>query len=156
MHVDGSAAPAGQWRLRKAKALVAMLALTPGQRRHREQVLDRLWPDLEPDAAARNLHQTLYVARRTLAGLGAKSNGLLQIHDEQVVLDDAGPVDVDVTNFERTAADALKTADETSLRAAADMYDGDLLPDLPDADWLTIAPGKSSEHQGGYLRHDRP
>jgi predicted ATPase/DNA-binding SARP family transcriptional activator len=137
VHVDGSAVEAGQWRLRKAKALVAMLALTPGQRRHREQVLGRLWPDLEPDAAARNLHQTLYVARRTLVGLGAKANGLLQIHDEQVVLDDAGPVDVDVLTFERSAADALKTADEASLRTAADLYGGDLLPDLPYADWLT-------------------
>jgi predicted ATPase/DNA-binding SARP family transcriptional activator len=137
VHVDGSAVEAGQWRLRKAKALVAMLALTPGQRRHREQVLDRLWPDLEPEAAAKNLHQTLYVARRTLAGPGAKANGLMQIRGEQVVLDDAGPVEVDVTNFERTAAEALKTADETSLRAAADQYHGDLLPDLPDAEWLT-------------------
>lgn len=26
----------------------------------------------------------------------------------------------------------------------------------PGADWLTIAPGKSSEHHGGYLRNDRP
>src|SRR6478752_5942388 len=137
VHVDGSAVEAGQWRLRKAKALVAMLALTPGQRRHREQVLDRLWPDLEPEAAAKNLHQTLYVARRTLAGVGTKANGLLQIHNEQVVLDDAGPVDVDVVTFERAAADALKTADEEKLRAAADRYSGDLLPDLPDAEWLT-------------------
>jgi predicted ATPase/DNA-binding SARP family transcriptional activator len=137
VQVDGIAAEAGQWRLRKAKVLVAMLALAPGQRRHREQVLDRLWPDLELAAAARNLHQTLYVARRTLAGLGAASDGLLTIRDEQVVLDAAGPVDVDVLEFEQSAADALKTADGASLRAAADMYSGDLLPDLPDADWLT-------------------
>jgi predicted ATPase/DNA-binding SARP family transcriptional activator len=137
VHVDGSVVEAGHWRLRKAKALVAMLALAPGQRRHREQVMDRLWPDLGPDAAARNLHQTLYVARRTLVGLGLKADGLLQIHDGHIVLDDAGPVDVDVLQFERSAADALKTADEASLRAAADRYNGDLLPDLPDADWLT-------------------
>jgi DNA-binding SARP family transcriptional activator len=70
--------------------------LAPGQRRHREQVLDRLWPDLEPLAGARNLHQTLYVARRALTGTGPPRTGLLSIRDEQVVLDDAGPVDVDV------------------------------------------------------------
>ena len=134
--VDGVAVDAGQWRLRKAKVLVAMLALAPGQRRHREQVLDRLWPDLEPAAAARNLHQTMYVARRALAGVGAARNGMLTIRDQQVVLDADGPVDVDVPEFERSAAEALKTADEASLRAAADMYGGDLLADLPDADWL--------------------
>jgi DNA-binding SARP family transcriptional activator len=96
VQVQGIAVQAGQWRLRKAKVLVAMLALAPAQRRHREQVLDRLWPDLEPAAAARNLHQTLYVARRALVGLGAATDGLLTIRDEQVVLDAAGPVDVDV------------------------------------------------------------
>ena len=69
--VDGVAIEPGQWRLRKARALLAMLALAPGQRRHREQVLDLLWPDLDVPAAARNLHQTLYVARRTLVGAGA-------------------------------------------------------------------------------------
>ena len=47
VNVDGVRAEAGGWRLRKAKLLVAMLALAPGQRRHREQVLDRLWPDFD-------------------------------------------------------------------------------------------------------------
>jgi DNA-binding SARP family transcriptional activator len=145
VQVDGIAVEAGQWRLRKAKVLVAMLALAPGQRRHREQVLDRLWPDLELAAAARNLHQTVYVARRTLAGLGAASDGLLTIRDEQVVLDAAGPVDVDVLKFEQSAGDALKTADAASLRAAADMYSGDLQPNLPDADWLTARRDKVRE-----------
>ncbi len=137
VQVDGTRVEAGQWRLRKAKVLVAMLALAPGQRRHREQILDRLWPDLEPAAAARNLHQTLYVARRALAGPERVSGGLLTIRDELVALNRAGPVDVDVLEFEKAAAAALRTADEASLRLAADMYSGDLLPDLPAADWLT-------------------
>jgi predicted ATPase/DNA-binding SARP family transcriptional activator len=136
--LDGVAVAAERWRLRKARALVAMLALAPGQRRHREQVLDRLWPDLEPVAAARNLHQTMYVARRALAGTGTARTGMLLIRDEQVVLDDGGPVDVDVMRFEDSAHEALKTSDEAKLRAAADLYVGDLLPDVPDADWLTV------------------
>jgi predicted ATPase/DNA-binding SARP family transcriptional activator len=136
--VDGIKIEAERWRLRKAKSLVAMLALAPGQRRHREYVLDRLWSDLEPMAAARNLHQTLYVARRALAGVGPPRPGLLSIRDEQVVLDNAGPVEVDVLQFERFAKKALATGDVAELRAAADLYAGDLLPDLPDADWLTV------------------
>ena len=129
--------PAGEWRLRKARSLVAMLALAPGQRRHREQVLDRLWPDLEPPAAAKNLHQTLYVARRAIGRALAPRAGLLSIRDDHVVLDEAGRVDVDVLLFEQSAREALRTGDESMLRAAADLYAGDLLPDLPDADWLT-------------------
>src|SRR4051794_25050435 len=135
--VDGVKIEAGRWRLRKAKSLVAMLALAPGQRRHREHVLDHLWPDLEPMAAARNLHQTLYVARRALAGDGAPRPGLLSIRDEQVVLDNAGPVEVDVLQFELFAKNVLATGDVTQLRATADLYAGDLLPDLPNVDWLT-------------------
>src|SRR5205823_11470037 len=119
-----------------ARTLVAMLALAPGQRRHREQVLDALWPELEPAAAARNLHQTLYVARRTMAG-PATSDGLLAIRDEQVLLDAGGPAEVDLLEFERSAAEALRTGDEAALRTAADLYAGELLPDLPDADWVT-------------------
>ena len=133
VYVDGVAVEASQWRLRKARSLVAMLALSPGQRRHREQILDRLWPDLEPAAAARNLHQTLYVARRALGGNGSTA-GLLVIRDENVVLDEAGPVDVDVSHFEQAAAAALETAEEEGLRTAAKLYSGDL---LPDADWLS-------------------
>ena len=137
VYVNGNAVENSHWRLQKAKSVVAMLALARGQRGRREQVLDRLWPDMEPVAAARNLHQTLYVARRTLSSAGAGSDGLLAIRGEVVVLDDAGPVDVDVLQFERSAVAALAAGVEASLRDAADLYSGDLLPDLPDADWLT-------------------
>ena len=40
-----------RWRLRKATSLVKLLALSPGHRLHREQVMDLLWPDLDPKAA---------------------------------------------------------------------------------------------------------
>ena len=76
---------------------------------------------MEPVAAARNLHQTLYVARRTLAGVGAGSDGLLAIRGEVVVLDDTGPVDVDVLQFERSAVAALAAGVEASLRDAAEL-----------------------------------
>src|SRR5687767_7007673 len=55
---------AGAWRLRKAAALVKLLALAPGYRLHREQVTDLRWPDLGRRAAANNLRQALYTARR--------------------------------------------------------------------------------------------
>ena len=136
VQVNGNAVANGRWRLRKAKSLVAMLAIAPGQQCRREQVLDRLWPDLEPVAAARNLHQTLYVARQTLSGLGVGADGLLAIRADAVLLDGAGPVAVDVLQFELAAVAALASGDETGLRGAVDLYSGDLLPDLPDVEWL--------------------
>lgn len=54
----------GEWRLKKAGSLVKLLALAPGHRMHREQATEWLWPDLDPEAAANNLHHALHVARR--------------------------------------------------------------------------------------------
>src|SRR4051794_22346202 len=56
------------WRLRKARAVVKLLALAPDHRLHRERLLDQLWPDLTPEAGANNLRYALHIARRTLAG----------------------------------------------------------------------------------------
>jgi DNA-binding SARP family transcriptional activator len=54
------------WRRRKVRSLVKLLALAPGYRLHREQVMELLWPDADPQAALNSLHQTLYLARRIL------------------------------------------------------------------------------------------
>ena len=66
--VDGELVAEGTWRLRKARTLVKLLALAPGQRLHREQVIELLWPDRASAAAANNLHQGAHVARRQLGG----------------------------------------------------------------------------------------
>ena len=43
-----------------------LLALSPGHRLHREQIMDLLWPELGTRAASNNLRQVLYAARRIL------------------------------------------------------------------------------------------
>jgi DNA-binding SARP family transcriptional activator len=60
----------GAWGLRKAAAIVKLLALSPRHRLHREQVMDYLWPHLGKQAAANNLRRTLHAARRTLQPRG--------------------------------------------------------------------------------------
>src|SRR4029453_8341527 len=55
-----------QWPLRKASSLIKLLSLAEGHRLHREQAMELLWPDLDPRAAAHNIHHALHVARRTL------------------------------------------------------------------------------------------
>jgi DNA-binding SARP family transcriptional activator len=53
----------GAWRLRKSASVVKLLALAPGHRLHRDQLLDRLWPDLALDAAGGQLRKALHQAR---------------------------------------------------------------------------------------------
>src|SRR5690242_17233585 len=93
VEVGGRRVDPTRWRLRKARTVVKLLALEPAQRLHRDYLLDLLWPDLPPPAAANNLHQALHAARRALAGEG--SNGLLELRDHVVVLKADGLVEVD-------------------------------------------------------------
>jgi DNA-binding SARP family transcriptional activator len=51
---------------RKVLALLCFLLSKPGMSAARDQVLDVLWPDLDPDVAANSLNQTLYFLRRVL------------------------------------------------------------------------------------------
>jgi DNA-binding SARP family transcriptional activator len=74
----------GAWPLRKAAALVKLLALAPGHRLHREQVMDFLWPDLGRRAASNNLRQVVHAARRTLAP--TEGSRYLASEDESLVL----------------------------------------------------------------------
>ena len=82
------------WRLRKAKALVKLLALAPERRLHRERLAELLWPDRNGDAAANNLHQALHAARRAI---GADA---LRLSDGVVVLE----AEVDVDAFESASS----------------------------------------------------
>ena len=55
------------WARRHAAALVKVLALAPGRRLHREQLLDLVWPDDPLDEAVPKLHKAAHFARRAIA-----------------------------------------------------------------------------------------
>jgi DNA-binding SARP family transcriptional activator len=49
-----------EWRLRRAAALIKLLALAPNHRLHREQITEKLWPHLGRRATSNNLRRTLH------------------------------------------------------------------------------------------------
>jgi DNA-binding SARP family transcriptional activator len=51
---------------RKPLALLCLLLSRPGMSATRDQVLDALWPDTDPDQAVNSLHQTVYFLRRVI------------------------------------------------------------------------------------------
>ncbi len=121
----------GQWRLRKAASLLKLLALAEGHRMPREQAMELLWPDLEPEAALNNLHYALHVARRTLepsARASVASGYLLHLRGEQLTLCPDSPLWVDVEAFEEAAATARHALEPAAYRAAIELYPGELLP----------------------------
>src|SRR3954447_15883493 len=90
VRVGDQVVPEGAWRLRKAKSLVKLLALSPDRRVHREKAMELLWPDRAPEAAANNFHQALYVARRALAAAGADASAVLPLRDDMLALFPSG------------------------------------------------------------------
>ncbi|HEU5328363.1 MAG TPA: tetratricopeptide repeat protein [Thermomicrobiales bacterium] len=124
------------WQLHKARALVTLLALSPGRRLHREQAMDLLWPDFDPDAAANNLRVTLFAARHALAPLPIPLIG------EVVLLDPHDELWLDVALFEANVTEALQTRDTARGWEAVGLYRGDLVADELIEGWL--APRRES------------
>ena len=54
--VGGVPVACASWKRRHAAAIVKVLALAPGRRLHREQVIDLLWPEDTIAGAVPKLH----------------------------------------------------------------------------------------------------
>jgi DNA-binding SARP family transcriptional activator len=137
--------PDDAWRRRKPAALVKLLALAPGHRLHREQVMDRLWPELDPSAAAANLRKALYHARHAFEGeegalLIGSHGGLLCLPSERLW--------VDVDAFFAAVALARRTADPEAYAQAIELYGDGLLPEDRYEEW---AVGRREELHGEFL-----
>src|SRR5215218_3358419 len=119
-----------EWRLKKAGNLLKLLALAPDHRLHREHAMDLLWPELDSEAAANNLHHALHIARRTLepSAPAGTASSYLHLRDGRLALYLDGPLWVDVEVFEEAANTARHAHEAAAYRAAIDLYSGELLP----------------------------
>jgi DNA-binding SARP family transcriptional activator len=121
--------PEGAWRLRRGKSLVKLLALAPDRHLHREQVAETLWPERDPESAANNLRQVIFVARRALDAADDNGSGYLTLRDDVLALGEEQAVEIDVEQFEAAADTAREARTVEACRAALDLYAGDLLPE---------------------------
>ncbi|MGH3642488.1 MAG: AAA family ATPase, partial [Mycobacterium sp.] len=107
---------------RKAQALLAYLAVQPGQVHLRDKLAALLWGDTTDGQARHSLRQALLAIRQALPSV---DGALLVIGPDSVTLNEAA-VDVDVTAFERLLAQGTAEA----LRAADALYRGEFLEGL--------------------------
>jgi DNA-binding SARP family transcriptional activator len=117
---------------RKAWALLAYLALPPGQMHPRDKLTALLWGGVPDPQARASLRQALLTLRRAL-GDGAE---LLVQEGEGIALDPRH-VEVDAVRLEQ----GHRAADEGGLASAVALYRGDLLAGLaldesPFEEWL--------------------
>lgn len=103
---------------RKAEALLALLALQPGEPQLRDKVCALLWPDVRDTQARHSLRQTLSLLRKALPSAAAA----LQVDGRSLRLV-ATRVHVDVASF--SSCIALGTRD--ALMEAGRHYRGELL-----------------------------
>ncbi|MCM3924810.1 transcriptional regulator, partial [Frankia sp. AiPs1] len=134
--VGGRVVPAAAWSQRRPAALVKLLALAPGHRLRRDQVMDVLWPELDPATAGRNLRKALHAARRALDGeqgadLIASVGDLLCLPSDRL--------SVDVDEYRSAAATARRTRAVDAHAGAIERYRDGLLPTDVYEDWV-VAP----------------
>lgn len=129
---------------RRAVELIQLLSLQPQRSLLNEQVVEALWPHLEPEAGSANLRKAAHHARQFLARPDA-----LVLRGGRVLLLPDRNVDCDAVNFERAADAALASGNPTDCQAAAQLYGGDLLPDARYEAW-TEAPRQRLREK--YLR----
>jgi DNA-binding SARP family transcriptional activator/tetratricopeptide (TPR) repeat protein len=114
------------WSRNRAAALIKMLALQPGRALHREQVLDLLWPDLDPTSAANNLHKNVHYIRSELERHGV-AEPMVTLSGGVVALDRHAVVDVDEFRAAARAARAART-NPLLYAEAFELHAGELLP----------------------------
>lgn len=107
---------------KKARALLAYLAMQEPMRTGREHLATLLWPDRIDRMARQNLRACIAALRREL---GAAADDLLLTDDGTVGLRD------DVTVDARRLRDISATDDVAKLEEAARLYRGAFLSDLP-------------------------
>lgn len=134
--VNNQTVPDSAWRLKKGRSLVKLLVLSPGFRLNRESVMDLLWPDMEPHAAANNLYQVIHVVRRAISAAGGNDSDYLRVQSDAVILHVESQVWTDVGAFRTAATEAERAGDLGVCESAARLYRGELLPDDLYEDWV--------------------
>lgn len=130
-HVRLGDRPPGDGPLpRRAVELLQLLSLQPGRSLLNDQVVDALWPQLDPAAGSANLRKAAHHARQFLGHADAvvlRGGRVLLLPDQDVTSD--------AEVFERAADAALAARDPQACKRAAALYAGDLLPEARYASW---------------------
>jgi DNA-binding SARP family transcriptional activator/Tfp pilus assembly protein PilF len=133
--VDGS--ERSQWSRQKPKLLVKLLALQAHHELHREQVMEMLWPESDPESAVNNLHKAIHLVRHALEPelKSAANSHFILTRGQQILLTAPGELAIDVEAFEQQAAEAIKANEVEAYEHALALYGGELLTEDLYEDW---------------------
>jgi DNA-binding SARP family transcriptional activator/DNA polymerase III delta prime subunit len=145
--VDDVALTPDRWSRRQAATLVKVLALAPGRRLHREQVIDALWPGVDITDAGPRLHKVAHYARRALS-----DDTAVVLRNEMVALLPEQTARVDVDTFLDLTREAEASGSSADLERALGAYAGPLLPEDPYEPWAAEPRDRVRQAYLGLLR----
>ena len=116
-----------RWPSRAVAMLLATFALDPQRAHPREELIERIWPGVAPEAGRNRLRQALSALRALLEPAGGPAGDVL-LADRAVVRVAPGALDCDVHRFEHHARAGR-------LEDALAEYRGELMPGYYD-DWV--------------------
>lgn len=119
----------GSWP-RSAQSLLKLLAMAPGHRRSREELIDALWPDASLEAGASNLRWARHALR---SGLGSIMPSCVLVEHGMVLLSTAFSWSVDLERFE--ALSEAAGDDVERLEEALRLVQGEPLPEDRYEEW---------------------
>ena len=85
-----------KWRSEKTKELFAFLLLNQGRAMSKDEILNTLWPEDDPEKAIRQLYNGIYYIRKALDGYGVDKE-LININFNYSLK--LGPIEYDVASF---------------------------------------------------------
>lgn len=121
-----------KWRAEKTKELFAFLLHNEGREMSKDELLDKLWDEDEPEKAIRQLYNGIYYIRKALEEYGIDKS-LINIGSNYCLK--LGTVDLDTARFCRYVKSSGGTLEE--LEEIESLYTGDYLEgeDYPWADF---------------------
>ncbi len=126
----------------------------------REQLLETLWPDLDPETASHRLDRSVYNLRQLFEPTRSKpaTSPLLLTEREALVLASHPLIWIDADAFEHLIAQAQAAIDannsaeaERLFEAAQSLYGGDYVPEEQQVEWVITRREKLQRNWTGLL-----
>lgn len=133
-----------EWSSLKALAILKYIVARRGHPLPKDVLMEIIWPDVEPEAARRNLHQAVYSLRKTLRQADPEFQHI-QFHNDNYLLNPEMDTWIDFVEFEARLREgrrheAANQIDEAlaAYSVAEGLYQGDFLEDDPYVDWAQV------------------
>ncbi len=143
-----------RFRTQKTAVLLAYLAYYRDRSHPREELINMLWPDCDPEAGRRSLSVALSSLRHQMEPPGVTVGAVIAADRISIRLNSA-LVMTDVADFESALQRASQTGDDTAqgrlLTEAADLYRGEFLPGFYE-DWVLAERERLAESLLGALQ----